>query len=106
MATPERKTDIGPPKYDKFLPPIVKKNYGKWAYHEIPEPRRRIAFVEQLQIGVADHVYQHHRFRLDGQVFSHISRSNNPVIAGQAVITVIFHIKKCQPDFPVNQVQV
>ena len=38
MATPDRKTDIGPPKYEKFLPPIVKKNYGKWAYHEIPEP--------------------------------------------------------------------
>ena len=38
MANPERKTDIGPPKYDKFLPPVIKKNYGKWAYHEIPEP--------------------------------------------------------------------
>jgi len=38
MATPERKTDIGPPHYEKHLPPIVKKNYGKWAYHEIPEP--------------------------------------------------------------------
>jgi sulfite reductase beta subunit len=34
----ERKTDIGPPHYEKFLPPIVKKNYGKWAYHENPEP--------------------------------------------------------------------
>jgi sulfite reductase beta subunit len=29
-----RLTDIGPPSYDKFLPPIVKKNYGKWKYHE------------------------------------------------------------------------
>ncbi len=38
MANPERKTDIGPPKYEKFLPPIIKKNYGKWAYHEVPEP--------------------------------------------------------------------
>jgi sulfite reductase beta subunit len=38
MAIPDRKTDIGPPHYEKFLPPIVKKNYGKWAYHEIPEP--------------------------------------------------------------------
>ena len=35
MALPERKTDIGPPNYKKFLPPIIEKNYGKWAYHEI-----------------------------------------------------------------------
>ena len=34
----ERITDIGPPKYDKFLPPIIKENYGKWKYHEILEP--------------------------------------------------------------------
>ncbi len=34
----ERITDIGPPKYDKFLPPIIKDNYGKWKYHEILEP--------------------------------------------------------------------
>jgi dissimilatory sulfite reductase beta subunit len=34
----ERKTDIGPPSYEKFLPPIIKKNYGKWKYHEIPRP--------------------------------------------------------------------
>jgi dissimilatory sulfite reductase beta subunit len=34
----ERRTDIGPPHYEKFLPEVVKKNYGKWAYHEIPEP--------------------------------------------------------------------
>jgi len=38
MATPERKTDIGPPHYEQFLPPVVKKNYGKWAHHEILEP--------------------------------------------------------------------
>ena len=38
MAIADRKTDIGPPHYEKHLPPIVKKNYGKWAYHEIPEP--------------------------------------------------------------------
>ncbi len=35
--TTQRKTDIGPPHYEKFLPPIIKKNYGKWVYHEIPE---------------------------------------------------------------------
>ena len=34
----ERITDIGPPKYDKFLPPVIKENYGKWKYHEILEP--------------------------------------------------------------------
>jgi sulfite reductase beta subunit len=34
----ERKTDIGPPHYEQFLPPIIKENYGKWKYHEIPEP--------------------------------------------------------------------
>src|SRR4030042_6543293 len=33
-----KKTDIGPPQYEKFLPPIVKKNYGKWLYHEILKP--------------------------------------------------------------------
>jgi len=38
MSKPERKTDIGPPHYEQFLPPVIKKNYGKWAYHEIPEP--------------------------------------------------------------------
>jgi len=33
---PKRITDIGPPHYEKFLPPIIKENYGKWKYHEIP----------------------------------------------------------------------
>jgi len=34
----ERITDIGPPNYKQFLPPIIKENYGKWKYHEIPKP--------------------------------------------------------------------
>ena len=34
----ERKPDIGPPHYEEFLPPIIKKNYGKWIHHEIPQP--------------------------------------------------------------------
>jgi sulfite reductase beta subunit len=39
MATAtERKTDIGPPHYEKMLPPVIKKNYGKWKYHEILNP--------------------------------------------------------------------
>jgi len=37
MAT-ERRTDIGPPHYERFLPPIIKENYGKWKYHEILRP--------------------------------------------------------------------
>lgn len=34
----ERKTDIGPPHYEKFLHPIIKKNYGQWKYHEVLKP--------------------------------------------------------------------
>ncbi len=39
MAEPaKRKTDIGPPNYKQFLPPVIMENYGKWKYHEIPKP--------------------------------------------------------------------
>lgn len=38
MSAAKRITDIGPPHYEQFLPPVIKKNYGKWAYHEIPRP--------------------------------------------------------------------
>jgi len=34
----ERRTDYGPPHYEKFLPPVIKANYGKWKYHEILKP--------------------------------------------------------------------
>jgi sulfite reductase beta subunit len=34
----KRVTDIGPPHYQKFLPPIIKENYGTWKYHEILKP--------------------------------------------------------------------
>lgn len=34
----DRITDIGPPKYDTFMPPIVKENWGKWKYHELIQP--------------------------------------------------------------------
>ena len=37
MST-ERKTDIGPPHYEKYLPPVVKKNYGKWKSHDYLKP--------------------------------------------------------------------
>jgi len=33
-----RITDIGPQKYDKFYPPVIAKNKGKWSHHEILEP--------------------------------------------------------------------
>ncbi len=33
-----RISDIGPRHYTDFLPPVIAKNYGKWAYHEILEP--------------------------------------------------------------------
>jgi sulfite reductase beta subunit len=35
---PDRITDIGPPHYQKFMHPLVKKNYGQWKYHETPQP--------------------------------------------------------------------
>jgi sulfite reductase beta subunit len=38
MPVATRKTDIGPPHYELFLPPVVKKNYGQWKYHEILKP--------------------------------------------------------------------
>jgi len=34
----DRRTDYGPPHYERFLPPIIKENYGKWKYHEIIKP--------------------------------------------------------------------
>lgn len=33
-----RISDIGPHKYDEMFPPVIAKNFGKWAYHEILEP--------------------------------------------------------------------
>jgi sulfite reductase beta subunit len=45
-ALPERKTDIGPPHYDKFLPPVIKKNYGKWKYHEELSPGHMVHVSE------------------------------------------------------------
>jgi sulfite reductase beta subunit len=38
-ATPSKRiTDIGPPNYENFLHPIIKKNYGQWKYHESMGP--------------------------------------------------------------------
>jgi sulfite reductase beta subunit len=34
----DRITDIGPPHYEQFFPQVIKDNYGKWLYHEIPQP--------------------------------------------------------------------
>ncbi|WP_068671347.1 dissimilatory-type sulfite reductase subunit beta [Thermosulfurimonas dismutans] len=33
-----RITDIGPPHFAQFFPPVIKKNYGKWKSHEIIQP--------------------------------------------------------------------
>ncbi len=38
MSSAPRKTDIGPPHFEQFLPPVIKKNYGKWKGHEIIKP--------------------------------------------------------------------
>jgi len=38
MAEEKRVTDIGPPDYKKFLPPVIQENFGKWKYHETLEP--------------------------------------------------------------------
>lgn len=38
MSAPQRKTDIGPPHYRDYLPPVIQKNYGDWDYHEILSP--------------------------------------------------------------------
>ena len=46
MALPERQTDIGPPHYEKFLPPVIKKNYGKWKYHEVLTPGTMVHVAE------------------------------------------------------------
>lgn len=32
------RTDFGPPNYQDMLPPIIKRNYGKWLYHEKLKP--------------------------------------------------------------------
>ena len=32
------KLDQGPPNYKEMLPQVILDNYGKWKYHEIPQP--------------------------------------------------------------------
>jgi len=46
MALPQRRTDIGPPHYEQFLPPVIKKNYGKWKYHEVLSPGTMVHVAE------------------------------------------------------------
>lgn len=31
------KTDFGPPDFRELIPPVIKENYGKWKYHEVPQ---------------------------------------------------------------------
>lgn len=33
-----RLTDLGPPHYERFQPPVIKANKGKWLWHEILQP--------------------------------------------------------------------
>ena len=33
-----RISDLGPPHFTKFLPPVIKNNFAKWLYHEIVQP--------------------------------------------------------------------
>ncbi len=46
MALPQRKTDVGPPHYKQFLPPVIQKNYGKWKYHEVITPGSMVHVAE------------------------------------------------------------
>jgi sulfite reductase beta subunit len=46
MSLPERQTDIGPPHYEQFLPPVIKNNYGKWTHHEILSPGTMVHYAE------------------------------------------------------------
>lgn len=34
----DRISDVGPPHYWQMMPPILRRNYGKWLYHRILEP--------------------------------------------------------------------
>ena len=42
----KRITDVGPHDYHDYLPPMIKKNYGKWAYHEILDPGTMVHVAE------------------------------------------------------------
>ncbi len=33
-----RISDLGPPHYEQFFPPVIKANFGKWMWHEILQP--------------------------------------------------------------------
>lgn len=42
----KRLTDIGPHDYNEYLSPVIKNNYGKWAYHEILDPGTMVHVAE------------------------------------------------------------
>jgi len=42
----QRQTDIGPPHYEKHLPPIIMKNYGQWKYHDYVKPGAMVHVAE------------------------------------------------------------
>ncbi len=46
VSVAKRITDIGPHDYNDFLHPVIKKNYGKWKYHEILSPSHMVHVSE------------------------------------------------------------
>ncbi|MCL5022978.1 MAG: dissimilatory-type sulfite reductase subunit beta [Nitrospirae bacterium] len=46
MSAPQRKTDIGPPHFKQFLPPVIQKNYASWKYHEVLRPGTMVHVAE------------------------------------------------------------
>ncbi|MHB1546096.1 MAG: dissimilatory-type sulfite reductase subunit beta, partial [bacterium] len=42
----KRITDVGPHDYNEYLSPMIKKNYGKWAFHEILDPGTMVHVAE------------------------------------------------------------
>ncbi|NGZ28554.1 MAG: dissimilatory-type sulfite reductase subunit beta [Magnetococcales bacterium] len=34
----KRDTDMGPPHFEQYLPPVIQRNYGQWKWHEFLRP--------------------------------------------------------------------
>ena len=87
-ATPEpRLTDIGPPHYEKYLHPLIKKNYGQWKYHEnlapgvychVAESGDRIYTVRAGTPRSAEHSDAADLCRFGRQIFRRLSALHQP----------------------------
>ena len=64
------KTDFGPPDYRELIPPIIKKNYGKWSYHTIPAP------------GVLKHVSE------DGAVLHSVRVASPRLVSSEFILNI------------------